>query len=175
MNPVNTHGAGERNLDRLAAKTAQSLISAAKQRGMKPKDVENSATKTLGVLQENGIYAAALYLLSRTGDELNRAHVIREAILDLLKALPFGWTFPGSRDAESVLNAIINQVTDAQGAAGLERLILAKDTLEQMLIYTRYSAKAWKQDAPVAPSTAEPNEQGQTPPPVTPAAPAAQE
>ena len=51
------------NLDRLAAQRAQQVIERTK--GQKHTDVDNTATKALGVLQENGIYACALYLLSR--------------------------------------------------------------------------------------------------------------
>lgn len=147
MNPVNTHGAGGRNLDRLAAQKAQQLIVSAQNDGEKAKDIENSATKALGVLQENGIYAAALYLMSRPGDEQKRSRLILQTMLDLLAALPFGWPPTQAANSTTVLTLLVDQVTNAADAAGVERLLLAKDTLEQMLIYTRYSAKAWRQES----------------------------
>ena len=64
----------ERNLDRLAALHAQSIVSRTKdvQDGdrlatkQSARDVDNVVTKALGVLQEDGVYACALYLLSRS-------------------------------------------------------------------------------------------------------------
>lgn len=46
-------------------------------------------------------------------------------------------SIPNPNDPQSVLKYISNPVT-----TNLERLLLAKETLEQMLIYARYGAKA---------------------------------
>lgn len=156
MNPVNMHAAGGLNLDRLAAQKAQQLIAGAQHEGEQAKNIENSATKALGVLQENGIYAAALYLMSRPGDEQKRSRLILQAMLDLLAALPFGWAPTQAANSTAVLALLVDQVTNAADAAGVERLVLAKDTLEQMLIYTRYSAKAWRQESAAANSAQQP-------------------
>jgi hypothetical protein len=48
------------NLDRLAAERAQEIIRRTNDK--KAGDVDNAITKSLGVLQENGIYACFLYL-----------------------------------------------------------------------------------------------------------------
>jgi len=120
------------NLDRLAAKHAQAIISSTT--GRKASDVDNTITKALGVLQENGIYACFLYLLAK---EKENGGVVVEEMLSLLNELSFGWGKPDDNSAEKVLSHISDNVT-----LDLERLLLAKETLEQMLIYARYGAKA---------------------------------
>lgn len=51
------------NLDRLAAKYAQQIIANTKAK--KASDIDNTITKALGVLQEDGVYACFLYLLAK--------------------------------------------------------------------------------------------------------------
>ena len=126
------NGSTQPNLDRLAAQHAQAIINATRER--KASDVDNTVTKALGVLQENGVYACFLYLLAKEGD--NGRVVVRE-MLNLLDSLNFGWSKPNDDSPESVLSHITERVT-----VDLERLLLAKETLEQMLIYARYGAKA---------------------------------
>ena len=128
----------EKHLDWLAAHHAQEVI-----KGIDPKDagdMDNTVTKALGVLQENGIYACALFLKSRPKAEQDRAETVMREILALLDELGFGWGQPSSNSAADVLQYISDQVTGDK----LERLLLAKETLEQMLIYARYGAKARK-------------------------------
>jgi len=142
------------NLDRLAAKHAQAIVrrivdEEETQRDKEPdkkktkqqlsNDTDNTVTKALGVLQENGVYACFLYLLAK---EKENGKVVAEEMLNLLEGLRFGWRAPknnGKTDirAEVVLPFISDTVTE-----NLERLLLAKETLEQMLIYARYGAKA---------------------------------
>lgn len=120
------------NLDRLAAQHAQAIIERTKDK--KVSDVDNTITKALGVLQENGVYACFLYLLAK---EKENGSVVVAEMLDLLDGLRFGWGKPPSNKPEDVLKHISDKVT-----VDLERLLLAKETLEQMLIYARYGAKA---------------------------------
>lgn len=125
------------NLDRLAAQHAQEIIR--RTHDKKPGDVDNTVTKALGVLQENGVYACFLYLLAK---EKENGNVVVQEMLNLLDGLGFGWGKPmtnGQIDlaAGAVLPHISNKVV-----VDLERLLLAKETLEQMLIYARYGAKA---------------------------------
>jgi hypothetical protein len=130
------------NLDYLAAKFAQAVVNQNKQDGRKPDDVDNLVTKALGVLQENGIYACGLYLSSRTQPkEQDIAATVRAETLKLLEALPFGWSRPTRDNTEATLTYLAEKVA---GDPSLERLLLAKETLEQMFIYARYGAKAWK-------------------------------
>ena len=128
------NGNEQLNLDRLAAKHAQAIISETKDK--KAIEVNNTVTKALGVLQENGVYACFLYLLAKEGEN---GQVIVNEMLDLLDNLNFGWGTTNDNNPEAVLSHITNKVT-----ADLEHLLLAKETLEQMLIYARYGAKARK-------------------------------
>jgi len=126
----------KRPLDWLAAHHAQEVIR--RTEGAKASEVDGTVTKALGVLQENGIYACALFLKSRSKDEKERADVLMDEMLHLLDKLGFGWGLPSSNQARDVLQHISDRVT----RDNLERLLLAKETLEQMLIYARYGAKA---------------------------------
>jgi hypothetical protein len=129
MNSKFTH------LDRLAAQQAQAVIA-----NTNSSSVENSVTKALGVLQENGVYACFLYLLAKEKD--NGKEVV-DKMLELLLIMDFGSNKPDINNPEDVLAYIIDNVT-----VDLERLLLAKEILEQMLIYARYSAKAHQKQAP---------------------------
>jgi hypothetical protein len=118
------------NLDYLAAKYAQTIIQKTKDK--KASDIENTITKALGVLQEDGVYACFLYLLAR---EKENGDVVVDEMLNLLSSLPFDWQKP-TKNSE-ILPFISEQVTK-----DLDRLLLAREVLEQMLIYARYGAKA---------------------------------
>jgi len=120
------------NLDRLAAQHAQAIIQHTSDK--KASDVDNTVTKALGVLQENGVYACFLYLLAK---EKENGGAVVDEMLSLLDELGFGWGKPDDNRAKKVLSHISDKVT-----VDLERLLLAKETLEQMLIYARYGAKA---------------------------------
>lgn len=124
----------EFNLDRLAAIHGQAIVNrtTGDPINANAKDVDNTVTKALGVLQENGVYACFLYLKSRKSDEKRRADVIASEILNLLNDL--GFSQPQNSDA---LAFIAEEI-----CSDLERILLVKDTLEQMLIYARYGAKA---------------------------------
>ena len=130
------------NLDRLAAQHAQKIISRTVDENKKDDiekkkragNVDNTVTKALGVLQENGVYACFLYLKAK---EKVHGDVVVEEMLSLLDGLGFGWSKPTNNSSEAVLEHITEKVT-----VDLERLLLAKETLEQMLIYARYGAKA---------------------------------
>ncbi len=128
------------NLDRLAAQHAHNILQRTvdgKTGDDKKKlagSVDNTVTKALGVLQENGVYACFLYLLAKEGEN---GRVVVEEMINLLDELGFGWGKPGNNSPESVLSYITDKVT-----VNLERLLLTKETLEQMLIYARYGAKA---------------------------------
>lgn len=122
------------NLDRLAAQHAQAIVKKG------DTNIETTVTKALGVLQEDGVYACFLYLFAKEKD--NGKAVILE-MLNLLEKFGFGWDKPKTEDGkddlspDAVLKHIIDHVTQ-----DLERLLLTKETLEQMLIYARYGAKA---------------------------------
>jgi hypothetical protein len=111
----------ERSLDYLAAKHDQNVTAD-----------ENLINKALGVLQENGVYACFLYLLANEGKSLV------EETLNLFKEPTFGFDVPPKNEKNvEILEYVADHIT-----ASLPRLLLAKEALEQMLIYARYGAKA---------------------------------
>lgn len=99
--------------------------------------VDNLVTKTLGVLQENGVYAAMLYLYSRSEkNDKFIAQKTRERLLSLLAEL--GITgLADTPQASEALKFLTDHVCD-----DLDRLLLVKQLWEQTLIYARYGAKA---------------------------------
>lgn len=118
------------NLDRLAARHAQAIITAT--RGLDKSKVDGTITKTLTILQESGFYACFLFLLAKKPD--GHEAVIRE-LVGLLQGLGFA-RLP-ALDEATVLPYVTETVT-----AALEPMLLAKETAEQMLTYARYGAKA---------------------------------
>jgi len=134
------------NLDRQAAERAQAMVDKAGQ-GVddvkkRVSTLERLTTKTLGVLQEQGVYAMVLFLFSRTGDEEKVARTcIRPQIFQAIKALP-GFEndsdVPGAdADAAQALEFYTSKVLD-----DLDTLLLIRGLYEQILIYARYGAKA---------------------------------
>ncbi len=127
------------NLDLLAAEAAGAIVrQTIDSGGRRATDVENLATKALGILQENGPYAAMLFLYSRpkTDDEIARP--IREQLVDIAaKTLHVGIV---RHEVDEALRFVAG-IT----AADLEYLLLVKQLWEQTLIYTRYGAKARKE------------------------------
>ena len=126
------------NLDQLAAHHAQEIIKAAGTGS----DVENVLTKTLGVVQEQGVYAGMLYLLSRPEREQRIADAVRDYLVALLAAddlQAFDLAYGGnSRDDQTLLGHFSETVSNAP----LQTLLLVKQLYEQTLTYARYSAKA---------------------------------
>ena len=130
------------NLDKIAADMAQKIIDSAKNIGVsKPvESVERLATKALGVLQEQGVYAMMLFLFSRSRDEHEVAPCIRAKLFETLERLPKFKNVPKrNSDAKEALQFYINNILD-----DLDTLLLVRDLYEQTLIYTRYAAKAAK-------------------------------
>ncbi|MEA3349872.1 MAG: hypothetical protein U9Q82_04550, partial [Chloroflexota bacterium] len=125
-------------LDTIAAKRAQTIVNnAIAKPKLDAKDVDNLVTKTLGVLQENGVYACFLFLSSRSrGKDKKVAEAIRAQLLELsTEDLPFGWELSKGRDDK------LEYVSDVI-CAELDPLLMTKNVFEQTLIYARYGAKA---------------------------------
>jgi len=140
---TNTIPMDERLLDRVAAERAQNIVDDAIGGEVEASDLDNLVTKTLGVLQENGIYACFLFLLSRTRDKDKKiAQAVQKQLLQLAAVdLPFGWGNPQSEDAKAVLRHVSDKL-----CAGLDPLLMTKHVFEQTLIYARYGAKAQKNE-----------------------------
>ncbi|MDI9418270.1 MAG: hypothetical protein QM438_11095 [Euryarchaeota archaeon] len=99
--------------------------------------LERLVTKTLGVLQEQGVYAMLLFLFSRTGDEKEVAPIIREQLYESVKKLPNFTNLEIDDESKSVLNIYTKNVLSS-----IDILLLVRDLYEQTLIYARYAAKA---------------------------------
>lgn len=117
------------NLDQLAAQYAQKIV---KDGGA---DIENLITKTLGILQEQGVYACIVFLLANKDDK------ILPQLYDLLKVLPAFKTNANvptkSAKPEKSLEFYSDDVCH-----DLDTLLQVKELYEQTLIYARYGAKA---------------------------------
>lgn len=125
------------NLDRLCAQHGYDIVRTVAPNCSLPKSdkskLENTITKSLGVLQENGVYAFFLYLDYRKDEK--GAPQIRDESLVLL------------RNSEiSLLQNNNDHFMDVQQLTNdLDQLLLARQLLEQMLIYARYHAKALRE------------------------------
>ena len=115
------------NLDQLCAKYGYDMCQAVNTQFKDKSKTENLITKSLGVLQEDGVYAFFLYQVSRGKREL------KEQAAKLLKAAKIK-AFQSPNDP---LKAVRDEL-----ANDLDQLLLAKRLLEQTLIYARYHAKA---------------------------------
>ncbi len=122
------------NLDSLCAQYGYEIVHTIAPNGSLPKGdrakLENTITKSLGVLQENGVYAFFLFLAYRHGEK--GAPEVKSQALNLL------------RHAEVNLLSLGNDAFQAvrQLTNNLDNLLLARQLLEQTLIYARYHAKA---------------------------------
>ncbi len=121
------------NLDIEAAKAAQEIIN--KTAENKSNEVENLVTKTLGVLQENGVCACMLYLYSLNKDASSPEGVTRKKLLKMTELLDK--KYEGDDKAESVLKYLTDNICN-----DIDALFLTKQLWEQTLIYARYGAKA---------------------------------
>jgi hypothetical protein len=143
-------------LDKLCAKTAQDIIDG--RNGADPKVIDGFTTKALGVLQEQGVYAAVLFLFSRFGStEGNVARLLMAHLLRLLsdgELSGLGANYPNiavegitskwvQNNQASILRHFADGVNGQNGiATNLQRLLAVKALFEQTLIYVRYGAKA---------------------------------
>lgn len=122
------------NLDLESAKAAQKIITGTKD--IKASEVENLITKTLGVLQENGVYACMLFLYSRTSSsDKTVGEFTRKKLLEMTNL--FGYESPKEDTAEYVLKFLTDNICN-----DIDTLIVTKQLWEQTLIYARYGAKS---------------------------------
>jgi len=100
-------------------------------------------TKSLGVLQEQGIYAFFLFCKSRPKSESKSGERIIEIAEKLLKT-DLELIRTNKNNNRDILEAIRE---DLASSSNLDKLILATQLLEKALIYARYHAKARKNTA----------------------------
>ncbi len=121
------------NLDQLCAKYGKNVANA--MIGSKEDDAkkaENLITKALGVIQEQGLYAFALFCISRSSSEKKAAKQMKEKIELLLK----------SEKLKLIKVDLLNEFDDKNGIGSkLDDLLLAIELVEKTLIYARYFAK----------------------------------
>lgn len=125
------------NLDQTAAIHAQQMVNEAEE---KIDTLERLVTKSLGVLQEQGVYALMLFLFSRTSDEKKIAPVICKQLRLALAVFPCfseEKAVPDTDDQTFLLPFFANHVADE-----MDILFLVRDLFEQTLIYARFGAKA---------------------------------
>jgi hypothetical protein len=127
-----------KNLDLIAARTAQDIIKRTEEQKQDASAVDNLLTKSLGVLQENGVYAVLLYLYSRSNStEKPIAESTRLKLFGLITELELHVPVPEQPVVSVALKFLTDNVCNE-----LDRLLLVKQLWEQTLIYARYGAKA---------------------------------
>jgi len=112
------------NLDAACAALGHALGTS----GQKPKDTENSLTKALGVLEEQGVYALFLYLHAREKGKFS-SELMNFLRSDDLRLVP-------ERGDDEPFGAL------QKLAENLGNLLFARDLLHRVLVYARYHAKA---------------------------------
>ncbi|MFV9645877.1 MAG: hypothetical protein ACNYWU_08660 [Desulfobacterales bacterium] len=95
---------------------------------------EPLVNKSLGVLQEDGVYSFFLFLAAQAkGIQNTPADCIQKDIFDLLKVF-----FQSIKDSrEDILSIVRNNL-----AEDLDNLFLARDIIERTMVYARYHLKA---------------------------------
>ena len=147
-----------KNLDKLAGEVAlqicdPAVVDAVVDIGT----LENLATKALGVLQEQGVYAMMVFLLSRGGNKpftdpkisnKNKAAIccidslndsLKKDPLRLLPLNPNGVISLKSGNNNGVKKAILEMYLKI--SESLESLLMVKEFYEQTLIYVRHISK----------------------------------
>ncbi len=123
------------NLEPLAALAANQMVLPSD-----PKTSENTITKSLAVLVEQGVYAFGLFLATRKEKEAHAVDLIDKQIRDLLKATELYNT--SQPDKASYYRGITAQQGQETATDALRRLLLTKQLMETTLTYARYHAKA---------------------------------
>ena len=95
---------------------------------------ENLLTNALAVLEEQGVYAAFLFLNAR-GKEAGKK--VSHASAEFLRKTPSASPLLGDGDVFQGLQKLSEQNDES-----LDRLLFARDLLRQALVYGRYHAKA---------------------------------
>lgn len=137
------------NLDRICAEFGYRICQSVQQEFKKKSDTENLITKSLGVLQEDGVYAFFLYLAAQIKDKGEKekssskaARALADKATTLLATTPLD-LLPQDTDGDHEKG--MEYIRKEGGLAdNLDQLLLAKRILEQTLIYARYHAKALK-------------------------------
>lgn len=131
------------NLDKIAADYAREMLESPDK-----ETLERLVTKTLGVLQSQGLYAMMLFLYSRTSKENEIAPSIRKPLYQALLKLP---QFKDNEELKKFVendekhNQVLKWFSDNL-TSNLDTLLLVRELFEQTLIYARFHAKAAKEE-----------------------------
>lgn len=132
----------DQNLDRICAQFGFQMAKQVNAAFNKSSDTENLITKSLGVLQEDGVYALFLYLASQVKEGKDEkkaskgARALANEAAGLLANNPPSLLKPGD------YKQAMEQIRQPGGLADhVDNLLLAKRLLELALIYARYHAK----------------------------------
>ena len=119
------------NLEPLCARYGRRIIT-----GPEPElnNQENTVTRALCVLAENGLYAMCVYLVSCKQKDYGEK-VLTQHLAGLWAEL--GLIKRGRHDKNAMLTAVREQI-----AEHLPSLILARKVTENALVFARYHAKA---------------------------------
>jgi uncharacterized linocin/CFP29 family protein len=99
------------------------------ERKKKAKELFNFITKSLGILQEDGVFAFYVYLKSEKDEKSCTINVIEKETVNLLK-----------ESINDQLNASLEKIQLL--AEDINTLLLAKSLIEKTLIYARYQVKS---------------------------------
>lgn len=125
-----------KNLEPLCARWGRSMIEASGEGAtVSLADMENTITKALGVLAENGLYAMGVFLLSCHKKEYGERLLTRH-LAGLWQELDLIPSSTGHAPKEDALAAVAKITGD------LPRLILARKVTELAMVFARYHAKA---------------------------------
>lgn len=122
------------NLDLFCASHAQSIAKQVMKGFGAEKPAENLITRTLGVLQEHGIYATFLWLFTRSEKEKNAAKEMVGGLQTLITSMDENYLPDMQR--------FLEQPATNPMLINLPTLLLVKRTMERALTYARYHAKA---------------------------------
>jgi len=111
----------ENNLDHLCAQYGLDIAQTS--------DDEKLIQKALGVLQEDGVFAYAIYLESENEETFEH---ISDKTIELIDTVGIV-----EEANDSDFKTFIYKITQ-----NLDDLLLTKDLIERMLIYSRYHAKS---------------------------------
>lgn len=151
------------NLDKLSADYSQKILSlkgqnVEKDKIVSPDVIQKMCTSALGVLQEQGVYASILFLLSKSGDKKEQkelsmdqfvacgilANLINMLNTDELNDIGCAFANDWDKNPAEVNGCKSDLLKHISGviAVHLKKLLLVKSLYEQTLIYARYGAHA---------------------------------
>ena len=120
------------NFDYLCAKYGQEILEY--ERDKNSKNDETVIQKSLGVLQEDGLFAFILFLKALK----DKSELIRSSILKKTAELLNETKLTENADEKNIQEKIL-EITE-----NMDDMFLAKDLIEKTLVYARYRAKAIK-------------------------------